>query len=482
MTASAVLGLTNTASAGIVYTNPPDLTLNGLWGVGERLIDIDGDGTSDFRIFKRFSIVAYQWYDTYKTVGIQAYGANQIAVSPAPVIYDLGFGLYRTENIPHPLTSGQTIDSNATWEGGQHFLARNAKDRWTTYQVNVWYNLQNRYVGITLDINGSTHYGWIRLSVYGYHDSVTIHDFAFENLPNTPIQAGATGIAPYPPVTQLWESHLLPKSVRLNWLPTPGAHHFIIRGKRKFVNGQPNPIWSYISNNIAGNIGFLDIAGLTSHETYEWEVLANYDSLGTLSGGWSTRSEFYTDCYGPDNIWVDPLTNNTAILNWLPVQGVAGYSLIGREMGGQWHHYLVSPNNTFKMYPFLPASTAFEWKIKSWCDSNFAHSSAWVSDSFATPAVQRMGQDFVHEVTEPPIQNPFYPNPNEGDVYLSDDVMSTLSANAVINIRDLKGDIISTFEGNMISKKLELHHVSSGMYFIEIISNQQQVFEKLIIH
>jgi len=62
-------------------------------------------------------------------------------------------------------------------------------------------NLLNKYLGVALEIDGATHYGWFQLSHYPaplalpgqYQSSSTliIHDFAWETEPDTPIVAGA---------------------------------------------------------------------------------------------------------------------------------------------------------------------------------------------------------------------------------------------------------------------------------------------------
>jgi hypothetical protein len=62
-------------------------------------------------------------------------------------------------------------------------------------------NPKNKFLGVSFQINGQTHYGWIRLSVTTTSDpngsrmSATVTGYAYETVPNKPILAGTAGTA-----------------------------------------------------------------------------------------------------------------------------------------------------------------------------------------------------------------------------------------------------------------------------------------------
>jgi hypothetical protein len=54
----------------------------------------------------------------------------------------------------------------------------------------------NGIAGVRFEIGGGSHYGWIQLNVDGSNRRYTVVDWAYENLPDTPIHAGDVGMPP----------------------------------------------------------------------------------------------------------------------------------------------------------------------------------------------------------------------------------------------------------------------------------------------
>ena len=48
------------------------------------------------------------------------------------------------------------------------------------------------YIGVKLDLSGAAHYGWIKLTVGAGGASVTIKEFAYNDIADASIEAGAT--------------------------------------------------------------------------------------------------------------------------------------------------------------------------------------------------------------------------------------------------------------------------------------------------
>lgn len=58
--------------------------------------------------------------------------------------------------------------------------------------IGEFAGVESAYVGLQLQINGNTHYGWIRLGApLPFLNGGWIYDFAYETRPDTPILAGA---------------------------------------------------------------------------------------------------------------------------------------------------------------------------------------------------------------------------------------------------------------------------------------------------
>jgi hypothetical protein len=58
-----------------------------------------------------------------------------------------------------------------------------------------WTDVENRFLGVSLTVDGQTHYGWIRMSVDTHlvrKVRALITGYAYQSAPNTPIKAGQT--------------------------------------------------------------------------------------------------------------------------------------------------------------------------------------------------------------------------------------------------------------------------------------------------
>ncbi len=80
---------------------------------------------------------------------------------------------------------------------------------------------QESYLPLEFEIGSQTHYGWLRIAVNANSTEFTIKDFAYENVPNTPIAAGDNG-------ETSGIDNLKNKSINLYPNPTPGPVHVLI--------------------------------------------------------------------------------------------------------------------------------------------------------------------------------------------------------------------------------------------------------------
>jgi hypothetical protein len=182
----SLLALGTNAGAEIVYT-PANITIG---RGGSMNIDLNHDGVPDFVIsehLRRSSVGSSQSLMVRgKSAGnrINCYGIG------CPY-YIVASALYR----------GSLIGPNdgRGWDGEAAMIhAYIGKDGGIGY-LGAWLDVKDRYLGLTLTINGEIHYGWARLNVRFLHGSpetrtweAQLTGFAYETIARKPIPAGKT--------------------------------------------------------------------------------------------------------------------------------------------------------------------------------------------------------------------------------------------------------------------------------------------------
>lgn len=76
-------------------------------------------------------------------------------------------------------SSGATIGAN-TWLNG------------TSIPLNNFYGQGAKYLGLKITVAGNTYYGWASIDIPNSQNYFTIHQFAYEDTPSTPIFANQT--------------------------------------------------------------------------------------------------------------------------------------------------------------------------------------------------------------------------------------------------------------------------------------------------
>jgi hypothetical protein len=183
LTAGALAGAANVADAQeVVYTDvDPDQQAN---TIGDSIyLDLNNDGTDDFLFFANSFTFAS---GSVQRVFVYPLGNNAVNAS-----------LSGTYAYPYVLPSGNAIDGNQEWLNIGYVQTM----AWQTFtssfsgEYGNWINITDGYIGLRLDLNGQTHYGWARLDVSP--GLATLKDYAFESLACLGIEAGSqTSIAP----------------------------------------------------------------------------------------------------------------------------------------------------------------------------------------------------------------------------------------------------------------------------------------------
>lgn len=179
---AALLGAANAAGQ-VVYTDvDPDETITTATAGGFN-IDLNADGTFDFNP---------QVFDAANGPGAVIFptgsGSNSNQGSNGN-----GFVGFNAGNFAYPsnLGSGDAIDGNASFVTD----ARGDLNFYSCAYTNSQFcgGVTDRFLGVSFQLAGNTHYGWIRLDLAPSGDNFVIKDFAYNATPGAAIAAGDQG-------------------------------------------------------------------------------------------------------------------------------------------------------------------------------------------------------------------------------------------------------------------------------------------------
>ena len=154
-----------------------------IWWSGERNVvlglgpgmnmtpfDLNGDGNDDFG-----------FRNNEGTLSLVPVGGNRAAADPT---WQPGHLNYRP--LPPGTLIGAPLPGDFVWDGDENFLV----SYMPVGGSGPWHGIQYGLLGVSFEINGQTHYGWIRMSDVS-PVSFILHDWAYETQPGVPIKAGA---------------------------------------------------------------------------------------------------------------------------------------------------------------------------------------------------------------------------------------------------------------------------------------------------
>jgi hypothetical protein len=186
---SGIIALALPAKACIVYTDesPDAPAWYAITGAINRAvaIDLDGDGNMDL------SVTVYR--DT-TTLSPEVIWAGFAVVDSGNAI--AGSFYAGQVSTPYALAAGDTVGKpgqlfQTTYSPNPQSLGVNSAQGTLSY--GNWLGQTNKYLGLKFVSNGQIHYGWVRIdfrnSATG--DTIIIKDYAYEDIANKPIIAGA---------------------------------------------------------------------------------------------------------------------------------------------------------------------------------------------------------------------------------------------------------------------------------------------------
>jgi hypothetical protein len=176
----SAFALTMPAQAEIIHTKVDRTIASGQ----SYSIDLNRDGIIDFSIHN-ISNRCTRTFSYCPELEIVAYPANG---------NEIEYGAH--DFYAAALRPRAVIGSRAPMNNAEEFMADEFRSFGVFYYFGSWLGVKDRFLGLSFQINGETHYGWARLTVRSpekYRLTAFLSDFAYETEPNTPIQAGATG-------------------------------------------------------------------------------------------------------------------------------------------------------------------------------------------------------------------------------------------------------------------------------------------------
>ena len=184
--AGSIVGLVAVSHATVRYTDiDPDKNIsNHLDGY---YLDLNNDGINDFFLIQ----INY--------TGISYYGSSYVnyAVGMFQLINNAVHGSMTSTSygLPIPLNANDPIGNALSWQAGSYisFLANYNKSGTYTSSYGNWLGAKDKYLGLRLDVSGSTHYGWLRLDVNINGNGFSVKDYAYDDEPDKTIAAGDKG-------------------------------------------------------------------------------------------------------------------------------------------------------------------------------------------------------------------------------------------------------------------------------------------------
>lgn len=172
-TAAAVTGV-SVANGQILYTDPnPDISISGNFQATR--VDVNQDGIEDFEFISVDSLVS----------GIVPWGKQQLA------------GLQVGNDVVGYITNGYSyvslLSMNGTVGQASPFIAGGilAENPQFGASYPLWNNgVTDGYLGFRINLNGSTHHGWMRLDVAADAKSAVLKDMAINLTADDPIACG----------------------------------------------------------------------------------------------------------------------------------------------------------------------------------------------------------------------------------------------------------------------------------------------------
>ena len=164
----------------IIYTDVnPDSTVQATIAtqISSYDLDLNNDGTVDFEI--------RHFYPDPLNAAVELHpkNGNEVVVFASLLTAKFPVALMKDDTIN---ASNSTINSTRFWLGtAPTFYLNNEAGT-----IGDWLGVNDRYLGLRINLSGQWHYGWCRLDVPQTSNLFVVKDYAFNTAPNQLILAG----------------------------------------------------------------------------------------------------------------------------------------------------------------------------------------------------------------------------------------------------------------------------------------------------
>jgi hypothetical protein len=257
---TAFLATAGTVQAGIVYTDldPDEIAQN-----SDVFVDMNDDGVWDFRVAQSgsSSFTSFQ----FQFAGLYGNSSSGSGYGFVPTTFSSLFAEALSAGASIGPASPITLDTFAT-------IGRFSSFSTGTYAYGNWAGEQDKYFGVSFVLPDGVHYGWIRASVDSNYGSVTIKDFAYEDVAGVGIAAGDMGGAVTCSTTNAPQNPMsvnTASKVILSWDAVSQSVACQVKGNRITPPG-PSPNRNLVGPEISGLNAPYTVLGAGT--TWTWQV------------------------------------------------------------------------------------------------------------------------------------------------------------------------------------------------------------------
>lgn len=223
---------------------------------------------------------------------------------------------------------------------------------------------------------------------------------------------------------------------------------------------------TYTQEQATGSMMSYALAGLTPNTSYTYRAFATTANTTTY-GALKTFTTEQLLCQTPTNLTQLGVTNSSMTLVWTNYAETNEWEIRYRIGTGEWT--TVSVNTTYYVLTDLLPTTTYELQVRAICvDDNV---SGWSSSLFVTTTG-----------IEQYLQNQIILSPNPADDHIN--VQCTMHnaqlEGATIELLDMYGKLLQTIEVTSEITQIDIRHLSAGVYFARVNTQEGAVTKKFV--
>ncbi|MEM7163148.1 MAG: lamin tail domain-containing protein [Bacteroidota bacterium] len=183
----------------------------------------------------------------------------------------------------------------------------------------------------------------------------------------------------------------------------------------------------------------------------------------------------------PFNLSEDFSTNVT-MLSWTEIPASTGCQVQGGEVGGNFVNLIVqgdAPDEYPVNNQLLNNGTTYQWRVRCGCSLNPFIATPWSDWSYFTYNSQMPLENDKIEIQKVSV----YPNPSQGDFNFN--VELTEKGQIQVRLYNVLGEIVYSKQHDLASESqvfaLSIGNLDDGMYFLEVMSQNDKMTRKVLI-